>query len=116
MKTNKFIQMFEEKQMHDKTPALRTGDIVTVNSWIIEGGKQRLQTFQGFILAKRNRGLCSSVTVRRVSKGFGVEKTFPIHSKRIDSIVVKKHSQVRKAKLYYMRKLSGKSARIKERI
>ena len=97
-------------------PDFSVGDTVAVQVVITEGEKTRLQRFEGVVIAKRNRGLNSSFTVRKISHGFGVERTFQLHSPLIDSIQVNRRGDVRKAKIYYLRERSGRSARIKEKI
>ena len=97
-------------------PAFRAGDTLTVNVKIKEGSRERLQAFEGIVLAKRNRGINSSFTVRKISSGEGVERVFPLYSPMIESIKVKRLGRVNRAKLYYLRALSGKAARIKERL
>ncbi|MYD42580.1 MAG: 50S ribosomal protein L19 [Gammaproteobacteria bacterium] len=103
---------------HEKAPipAFSVGDTVAVQVLITEGDKTRLQRFEGVVIGKRNRGLNSSFTVRKISHGFGVERTFQLHSPLIDSIKVNRRGDVRKAKIYYLRERSGRSARIKEKI
>ncbi|AKZ65778.1 LSU ribosomal protein L19p [Candidatus Palibaumannia cicadellinicola] len=105
-----------EQEQIKKIPYFRPGDSVEVKVWIFEGSKKRLQSFEGIIIAIRNRGLNSSFTVRKISHGEGVERIFQIHSPIVSSITVKRCGLVRKAKLYYLRERTGKSARIKERI
>ncbi|WP_053097364.1 50S ribosomal protein L19 [Candidatus Palibaumannia cicadellinicola] len=112
---NKIILDIEQEQIK-KIPYFRPGDSVEVKVWIFEGSKKRLQSFEGIIIAIRNRGLNSSFTVRKISHGEGVERIFQIHSPIVSSITVKRCGLVRKAKLYYLRERTGKSARIKERI
>ncbi len=97
-------------------PEFSVGDTVAVQVMITEGEKSRLQRFEGVVIAKRNRGLNSSFTVRKISHGFGVERTFQLHSPLVDSIKVNRRGDVRKAKIYYLRERSGRSARIKEKI
>ncbi|ABF13860.1 50S ribosomal protein L19 [Candidatus Palibaumannia cicadellinicola] len=109
------IQHIEHEQMKN-LPAFRPGDSVEVKVWVVEGSKKRLQSFEGMIIAIRNRGLHSAFTVRKISNGEGVERVFQMHSPIIESITVKRCGFVRKAKLYYLRKRTGKAARIKERI
>ena len=92
------------------------GDTVVVNVNIVEGARKRVQAFEGVVIAKRNRGLNSSFIVRKISSGVGVERTFQLHSSRIASIEVKRRGDFRRAKLYYLRDRSGKSARIKEKL
>lgn len=110
------IQILEQEQLKTNIPSFRPGDTVEVKVWVVEGDKRRLQTFEGVTIAIRHRGLNSSFTVRKISNGVGVERVFQTHSPIIDSINVKRRGAVRQAKLYYLRKLSGKSARIKERL
>ncbi|APC92258.1 MULTISPECIES: 50S ribosomal protein L19 [Francisella] len=113
---NKFVELVEKSQLRTDLPEFNPGDSITVNLWIKEGDKQRIQAFKGFVLRKRNRGLHSAFTVRKMSSGMGVERTFQAHSPLIDSIIVEKRADVRRAKLYYMRGLTGKAARIKEKV
>ena len=113
---NKFVELVEKSQLRTDLPEFNPGDSITVNLWIKEGDKQRIQAFKGFVLRKRNRGLRSAFTVRKISSGMGVERTFQTHSPLIDSIIVEKRADVRRAKLYYMRGLTGKAARIKEKV
>lgn len=112
------IQKFEKEYLKeaDKIPQFSVGDMVKVHHLIVEGGKQRTQVFQGIVIAKKGGGLSEMFTVRKVSFGIGVEKTFPLHSPRVEEVSIVRHSKVRRAKLYYMRELSGKSARLKERV
>lgn len=127
-----FVELVEERHLRElnergssveeggkaKTaiPDFSVGDTVAVQVVITEGEKTRLQRFEGVVIAKRNRGLNSSFTVRKISHGFGVERTFQLHSPLIDSIQVNRRGDVRKAKIYYLRERSGRSARIKEKI
>lgn len=113
---NSIISELEAEQMTGEIPAFGPGDTVTVNVRVTEGNRERLQAFEGVVIGKRNRGLNSSFTVRKVSYGIGVERTFQSYSKLIDSIKVKRRGDVRQAKLYYLRDLSGKAARIKEKL
>lgn len=110
------IQEIEKEQLKKNIPNFRPGDTVEVKIWVIEGLKKRLQSFEGIIISKKNRFLNSSFTVRKISNGEGIERVFQTHSHSIDSIFLKRKGQVRKAKLYYLRTRTGKSARIKERI
>ncbi|MGL4454473.1 MAG: 50S ribosomal protein L19 [Plesiomonas sp.] len=110
------IKQLEDEQLKQDVPAFRPGDTVVVQVWVVEGDKKRLQAFEGVVIAKRNRGLHSAFTVRKISNGEGVERVFQTHSPLIDSMAVKRRGAVRKAKLYYLRERSGKSARIKERL
>jgi large subunit ribosomal protein L19 len=97
-------------------PSFRPGDTVEVKAWVVEGSKRRIQAFEGVVIAIRNRGLHSAFTVRKVSNGEGIERVFQTYSPVIESFIVKRRGDVRKAKLYYLRKLTGKAARIKERL
>jgi large subunit ribosomal protein L19 len=110
------IENIEKRQMEKKHPEFSPGDTVTVQVKIVEGDRERLQAFEGVVIARRNRGFNSSFTVRKISYGEGVERVFPLYSPKIDSIKVKRKGDVRRAKLYYLRNRSGKSARIKEKI
>lgn len=114
--TNKIIQQLEAEQMSKEIPTFAPGDTVVVQVKVKEGERSRLQAFEGVIIAKRNRGLNSAFTVRKISSGVGVERTFQTFSPQIDSLAVKRRGDVRKAKLYYLRDLSGKAARIKEKL
>src|SRR5689334_19441086 len=110
------IEAEEIKRMGKKLPEFSPGDTVIVNVSVVEGERKRVQAYEGVVIAKKNRGINSSFTVRKVSSGEGVERTFQTHSPSIASIELKRKGDVRRAKLYYMRKLSGKGARIRERI
>lgn len=109
------IQKIENAQLRER-PIFSTGDTVVVQVKVIEGTRERLQAFEGVVIAKKNRGLNSSFTVRKISHGEGVERVFQTHSALIDSVSVKRRGDVRRAKLYYLRDRSGKSARIKEKL
>lgn len=115
---NKIINAVEASMMESAKalPPFEPGDTVTVQVRVKEGERVRLQSYEGVVIAKRNRGINSSFTVRKISHGVGVERVFQSYSKHIDSIKVKRRGHVRRAKLYYMRQLSGKSARIKEKL
>jgi len=113
---NPIIQQIENAQLKDNIPAFSTGDTVVVQVKVKEGNRERLQAFEGVVIGKRNRGLNSAFTVRKISHGVGVERTFQTHSPMIDSLAVKRRGDVRQAKLYYLRERSGKSARIKEKL
>ena len=110
------IEDIEKQQLRDDIPEFNSGDTVAVQVRIREGGRERLQIFEGIVIAKKNRGLNSSFTVRKISNGEGVERVFQTHSKLITEIKVKRRGDVRRAKLYYLRERSGRSARIKEKI
>jgi len=113
---NKIIQAIEAAQLKADVPSFGAGDTVVVQVKVKEGNRERLQAYEGVVIGKRNRGLNSAFTVRKISNGVGVERTFQTHSPLIDSITVKRRGDVRKAKLYYLRERSGKSARIKEKL
>ncbi len=113
------IQTLEKEEvarLGKKIPEFNAGDTVVVNVNVVEGERKRIQAFEGVVIAKRNRGLNSAFIVRKISSGEGVERTFQSHSPLIASIEVKRRGDVNRAKLYYLRKLSGKAARIKERL
>ena len=110
------IEELEKEQMGRAVPAFAPGDTVVVNVKVKEGNRERTQAFEGVVIAKRNRGLNSAFTVRKISHGEGVERVFQTYSPAIDSIEVKRRGDVRRAKLYYLRDRQGKSARIKEKI
>ena len=110
------IKELENEQLQSGLPEFSPGDTIIVQVKVKEGNRERLQAFEGFVLAKRNRGLNSSFTVRKISHGEGVERVFQLHSPLIASIEVVRKGDVRRAKLYYMRDLRGKKARIKEKI
>ncbi|MEE3278795.1 MAG: 50S ribosomal protein L19 [Pseudomonadota bacterium] len=116
MRRNKTIEAIENEQMKESIPSFRQGDTVSVEVRVREGGRERIQTFEGVVIGKRNRGVNSAFTVRKISHGVGVERTFQTHSPAIASIQIKRRGDVRQAKLYYLRELSGRAARIKERI
>ena len=109
------VQLVENAQLKQH-PSFAPGDTVVVQVKVREGDRERLQAFEGVVIAKRNRGLNSSFTVRKISSGVGVERAFQLHSHIIDSISVKRRGDVRRAKLYYLRERSGKSARIREKL
>lgn len=116
MNTNTMIQKIEANQLKKNVPDFRAGDTVVVSVEVKEGTRTRVQAFEGVVIAKRNRGLNSSFTVRKISHGEGVERVFQTHSPVIKGIEVKRRGHVRKAKLYYLRGLTGKGARIRERL
>ena len=113
---NKIIEQFEAEQITRPLPEFGAGDTVVVNVKVKEGSRERVQAFEGVVIARRNRGLHSAFTVRKMSHGTGVERVFQAYSPAIDSIQVKRHGKVRGAKLYFLRGLEGKAARIKEDI
>lgn len=109
------IDVIEFEQMKKNIPLFKPGDTVKVNVKIVEGDKSRIQAFQGVVIKRQNGGLRESFTVRKISNGIGVERCFPLHSPVLDVIEVVTRGQVRRAKLYYLRKLRGKAARIREK-
>ena len=110
------IDQIEDEQLRSDIPEFSPGDTVVVQVKVREGTRERLQAFEGVVIAKKNRGLNSAFTVRKISHGEGVERVFQTHSTMIDSVSVKRSGKVRKAKLYYLRGLTGKAARIKEKL
>lgn len=112
---NEIIRSIESAQLRTDIPDFRVGDTLRVQVKVVEGSRERLQAFEGVCIARRNGSCRETFTVRRTSYGIGVERTFPVHSPRVDSITVVRRGKVRRAKLYYLRSLSGKAAKIKER-
>ena len=110
------IEQIEAENMKENVPQFNVGDTVKVGYRIIEGGKERIQNFEGVVIAKKNGGIRETFTVRRLSFGVGVERTFPIHSTRVDRVEIVRKGHVRRAKLYYLRERTGKAAKIKEKI
>ena len=108
------IEAIEKEYMKSEVPEFNVGDVVKVYIKVVEGNRERLQAFEGTVIAKKNGGVRETFTVRRVSFGVGIERVFPIHSPRIDKIEIVRRGKVRRAKLYYLRNLSGKAAKIKE--
>jgi large subunit ribosomal protein L19 len=113
---SKIIDMLEQEQLKQDLPEFAPGDTVVVQVKVTEGDKSRLQAYEGVVIAVKNRGLHSAFTVRKISNGVGVERVFQTHSPIVDSIEVKRRGDVRQAKLYYLRELSGRKARIKEKL
>jgi large subunit ribosomal protein L19 len=113
---SKIIEAIEQEQMGKEIPKFSPGDTVIVQVKVKEGTRERLQAFEGVVIAKRNRGLNSSFTVRKISHGEGVERVFQTYSPVVNSVEVKRRGDVRRAKLYYLRGRTGKAARIKEKI
>ncbi len=111
---SEIIRSIEAAQLRTDLPAFRVGDTVRVFVKVVEGSRERLQAFEGVVIAKRNGSSRETFTVRRVSYGIGVERTFPLHSPRVDHIEIIRRGKVRRAKLYYLRGLQGKAAKIKE--
>ena len=112
---NENIRSIERAQLRTDIPKFNVGDTVRVFVKVVEGTRERLQAFEGVVIARRNGSVRETFTVRRTSYGVGVERTFPVHSPRVDHIVVVRRGKVRRAKLYYLRNLSGKAAKVKER-
>ena len=110
------IKAFTEEQMKTDIPSFNIGDTVRVHNLIKEGTRERIQIYEGTVMAKRNAGISETFTVRRVAYGVGVEKTFPLHSPSVVKVDVTRHGKVRRAKLYYIRERVGKSAKVKEQI
>ena len=113
---NNIIQAFTNEQLKTEIPEFHVGDTVKVHQRIVEGQRVRTQIFEGTVIARKNGGISETFTVRRVSYGVGVEKTFPIYSPNVDKIVVFRTAKVRRAKLYYLRDRVGKNAKVKEKI
>jgi large subunit ribosomal protein L19 len=116
MSKNKIIAAIEQEQLKKDIADFSPGDTVVVQVKVKEGDRERLQSYEGVVIGIRNRGLNSAFTVRKISHGVGVERTFQTHSPLLDSITVKRRGDVRQAKLYYLRELSGRAARIKEKL
>ena len=112
---NQTIQVVEDRQLRNDIPGFQAGDTVRVHVKIKEGDKERIQAFEGVVIARKHSGVRESITVRKTSFGVGVERIFPLHASVIDRIELVRHGRVRRAKLYYLRKLRGKAARIRER-
>lgn len=110
------IQAFTNEQLKKEVPVIRIGDTVRVHNRIKEGTRERIQLFEGVVIAKRGGGISETFTVRRVAYGVGVEKTFPLHSPNVEKVDVVRVGKVRRAKLYYIRERVGKAAKVKERI
>jgi len=111
---NEVIRSIEQKQLRTDLPEFGIGDTVRVWVKVVEGARERLQAFEGTVIARRNGSIRETFTVRRVSYGIGVERTFPLHSPRVDHLDIVRKGRVRRAKLYYLRNLQGKAAKIKE--
>ncbi|WP_010580170.1 50S ribosomal protein L19 [Liquorilactobacillus vini] len=112
---NPLIQKITASQLRSDIPDFRAGDTVRVYARIVEGSRERVQLFEGVVIKRRGQGISETYTVRKISSGVGVERTFPLHSPRVDKIEVVRHGRVRRAKLYYLRSLHGKAARIPEK-
>ncbi|MBQ3668564.1 MAG: 50S ribosomal protein L19 [Clostridia bacterium] len=111
---NEIIRSIEQAQLKKDVPSFKIGDTVKVEVKVVEGTRERLQAYEGVVIARRNGSCRETFTVRRTSYGVGVERTFPLHSPRVDSIKVTRKGKVRRAKLYYLRERSGKAAKVKE--
>ena len=112
----KLIADITKDQLRTDHPEFRPGDTIRVHAKVVEGTRERIQVFEGVVIKRQNGGIHETFTVRKISYGVGVERTFPLHSPRIDKIEVTRRGKVRRAKLYYIRNLQGKAARIKERM
>ena len=110
------VQTIAKEQLRSNLPEFRPGDTVRIHVKVIEGQRERIQVFEGVVIKRRGSNVSATFTVRKVSYGVGVERTFPLHSPKIEKIEVMRRGKVRRAKLYYLRNLSGKAARIKERV
>lgn len=113
---SELIKAIDAESMKSDLPVFNVGDTVKVGYKIIEGGKERIQNFEGIVIARKNGGIQETFTVRHISYGVGVEKTYPLHSPKIASITVVRKGKVRRAKLYYLRDLTGKAAKVKEKL
>ena len=113
---NKIIASIEKENMKAEVPVFEIGDTVRVYVKVVEGTRERLQAFEGTVIARKGGGLTETFTVRRISFGIGVERTFPIHSPRVDHVDVVRKGKVRRAKLYYLRERTGKAAKVKARV
>ncbi|MCV3295612.1 50S ribosomal protein L19 [Oenococcus kitaharae] len=116
MKQNQLLEKLTQSQLRTDIPDFRPGDNVKVYARIVEGERERVQLFEGVVVKRKGFGITASYTVRKVSSGVGVERTFPLNSPRVDKIEVTRRGHVRRAKLYYLRALRGKAARIKENL
>ena len=111
---NPLIQSLTEGHLRTDIPAFRPGDTVRVHAKVVEGNRERIQIFEGVVIARKGAGIAENYTVRKISNGVGVERIFPLHTPRVEKIEVVRYGKVRRAKLYYLRALQGKAARIKE--
>ena len=114
MSNHKLIEAVTKSQLRTDLPTFRTGDTLRVHVRIVEGSRERVQVFEGVVIKRRGGGISETFTVRKISSGVGVERTFPLHTPKIEKIEVKRRGKVRRAKLYYLRSLRGKAARIQE--
>ena len=109
------INVLEQEQLRSDIPDFRAGDTVRVHVKVVEGSRERIQMFEGLVIKRQGGGICETFTVRRIASGVGVERTFPVHSPRLEKIDLLRRGIVRRAKLYYLRNLTGKAARIREK-
>ena len=114
MSNHKLIEAVTKSQLRTDLPSFRPGDTLRVHVRIIEGSRERIQVFEGVVIKRRGGGISETFTVRKISSGVGVERTFPLHTPKIEKIELKRRGKVRRAKLYYLRSLRGKAARIQE--
>ncbi len=114
MTNHKLIEAVTKSQLRDDIPTFRAGDTLRVHVRIVEGSRERIQVFEGVVIKRRGGGISETFTVRKISSGVGVERTFPLHTPKIEKIELKRRGKVRRAKLYYLRSLRGKAARIQE--
>ena len=115
MRQNKLIEKITASQLRDDIPEFRAGDTIRVHARIVEGSRERIQMFEGVVIKRHGAAISATYTVRKISNGVGVERTFPVHSPRVDKIDVLRYGRVRRAKLYYLRERTGKATRIAER-
>ena len=115
MRQNQLIEKITASQLRSDIPAFRAGDTVRVHALIVEGSRERVQIFEGVVIKRHGAGISATYTVRKISNGVGVERTFPVHTPRVEKIEVVRQGRVRRAKLYYLRDRQGKAARIPER-
>lgn len=113
---NPLIAEITKEQLRNDVPDFRPGDTVRVHARIVEGSRERIQLFEGVVIARRGQGISEMYTVRKISSGVGVERTFPVHSPRVAKLEVVRHGRVRRAKLFYLRNRTGKATRIREKI
>ncbi|MDR0614727.1 MAG: 50S ribosomal protein L19 [Lactobacillales bacterium] len=111
---NSLIESLTQEQLRTDIPSFNPGDTIRVHAKVVEGNRERIQIFEGVVIKRRGYGVSETYTVRKISNGVGVERTFPVHTPRVAKIEVIRHGKVRRAKLYYLRALHGKAARIKE--
>ena len=115
MRQNQLIEKINKDQLRTDIPDFRPGDTIRVHAKVVEGTRERIQLFEGVVIKRHGTGIQAMYTVRKISNGVGVERTFPLHTPRVEKIEVTRHGQVRRAKLYYLRALRGKAARIREK-